>query len=218
MNIYIQKLIKDNKLFFYLYLLFLTVGGIFLIIYTKEDAFFIVNRNYSPLFDIFFKYITHLGDGILFAILILIIALFSYRKSLLGLIIFLGSALIAQLLKHTFFDHMMRPVGHFTENIDIHFVEGVTRHARNSFPSGHTTSVFALALFLVLAFKLRKFGWMLIIIAITTGYSRIYLAVHFPVDVYFGSLIGIVTALLVFTLLEKPFKNKFKNKGLLVKK
>lgn len=213
----LQKLVKDNKPFFYAYLVFLVLGGYLLIAYTKEELFFMVNRHYSVYADAFFKYATHIGDGLLFVIIILILALFSYRKSLLGLIIFLGSALIAQLLKLTFFSDAMRPVGYFSKEVDIHFVEGVTRHVKNSFPSGHTTSVFALALFLALIFKLNKSGWLLATLAIIVGYSRVYLAVHFSVDVYFGSLIGILTAMLVYAWLNEPFKNKLGNKGLLNK-
>jgi membrane-associated phospholipid phosphatase len=111
----------------------------------------------------------------------------------------------------------MRPQAHFSEKINIHFVEGVIRYTYNSFPSGHSTSVFALSLFLVLSFNLRKTGWLFAILAICIGYSRVYLAVHFPIDVYFGSLIGTLTALIIYAWLNKPFQDKFGNKSLLTK-
>ncbi|VAX36152.1 hypothetical protein MNBD_UNCLBAC01-301 [hydrothermal vent metagenome] len=211
----LKKLISANKPFFWVYFLFLDFGAIILLIYTKEESFLLVNNYYSSFGDVFFKLVTHIGDGLLFALIIIVLVFYSYRKALLGLIIFLGSALIAQVLKLTLFDDVMRPVGHFAKNIDLHFVEGVTRHVKNSFPSGHTTSVFALVLFLVLAFDLRKSGWLLAIIAILVGYSRVYLAVHFPVDVYFGSIIGVVIALFTYAWLNEPFKKKFGEKGLL---
>ncbi len=214
----LYKLIADYKFFFYLYGLFISVVGIALLVYSKEESFFIVNGIYSTFGDVFFKVVTHLGDGLFFVLIVLALALYRYRLALLGLIVFVASSVIAQVLKVTLFDKAKRPVAYFEHNIDIHFVEGVTRHVKNSFPSGHTTTAFALALFLVLAFELRKSGWAMAIIAILVGYSRVYLAVHFPVDVYFGSLIGVLTATFMYAWLNTPFKNKFGDKGLMSKK
>ena len=211
----LKELVAEHKTFFYVYLFFLISAGIFLLYFSKEESFLLINRSYSALGDIFFEFITHIGDGLLFGLIILVLLFYSYRKALLGLVIFLASALVAQVLKLTYFDDVMRPVGHFGKEVDIHFVEGVTRHVKNSFPSGHSTSVFALALFLVLAFNMRKTGWLMAITAILVGYSRVYLAVHFPVDVYAGSFIGVVTALVIYTWLDASFKSKFGDKGIL---
>ncbi len=211
----LKELVIAHKLFFYVYLLFLILVGITLLSFSKDESFFLVNSYYSAFGDVFFKFITHIGDGLLFALIIIVLLFYSYRKALLGLIIFLSSALVAQVLKLTLFDDVMRPVAHFGKDVDMHFVEGVARHVKNSFPSGHSTSVFALALFLVLVFNMRKTGWLMAITAILVGYSRVYLAVHFPVDVYAGSFIGVVTALVIYTWLDAPFESKFGDKGFL---
>lgn len=213
----LYELIKKYKSFFILYALFLVIAGIVLVLYTKEESFFLVNNHFSSVADFFFKGITNLGDGILFALIALVLALYRYRLAILGLIIFLGSSLVAQVLKLTFFDDVLRPVGHFAKDVDIHFVEGVTRHVKNSFPSGHTTTAFALAIFLVLVFEMRRSAWLMAILAILAGYSRVYLAVHFPVDVYFGSLIGIISALLLYVWFNEPLNAKFGDKGLMKK-
>jgi len=213
----LAKFFGTYRSFFYMYAVFLGIGAAILLAFTKDESFFLVNTHYSAFGDIFFKLVTHIGDGLLFGLIIIVLAFYSYRKALLGLIIFLASGLIAQVLKLTLFDDVMRPVGYFAKNVDIHFVEGVTRHVKNSFPSGHSTSAFALALFLALAFQLRKSGWLLAVVAILVGYSRVYLAVHFPVDVYFGSIIGVVTALFVYAWFNESFKNKFGERGLLNK-
>lgn len=213
----LSQIIKEYKWFFVLYGAFLIIGGAVLLIYSKEESFFLVNSYYTPAADFFFKGITNLGDGILFALIALVLALYRYRFAILGLIIFLGSSLLAQVLKLTFFDDVLRPVGHFAKEVDIHFVAGVTRHVKNSFPSGHTTTVFALAIFLVLVFKMRRSAWLMAILAILAGYSRVYLAVHFPVDVYFGSLIGVLSALLLYVWFNEPLRAKFGDKGLMKK-
>jgi membrane-associated phospholipid phosphatase len=44
----------------------------------------------------------------------------------------------------------------------------------------------------------------LLVAALLVGLSRIYLMEHFWIDVYFGSLIGILITLLVYIALQKP--------------
>lgn len=65
-----------------------------------------------------------------------------------------------------------------------------------SFPSGHTTSAFAFATTCALFFP----NWTIValILASLAGISRIYLGVHYPLDVLFGGAIGILTSVIVY--------------------
>jgi undecaprenyl-diphosphatase len=65
-----------------------------------------------------------------------------------------------------------------------------------AFPSGHASRAFALAGFVALRFRWRA-GIPAVAFATLVGYSRIYLAVHWPTDVLGGALLGIAVALLV---------------------
>lgn len=67
-----------------------------------------------------------------------------------------------------------------------------------SFPSGHTTSAFATATSLSLAWP----RWYVIVPAYTwaagVGYSRLYLGVHYPTDVLAGAILGAGTSYLTW--------------------
>lgn len=58
----------------------------------------------------------------------------------------------------------------------------------HSFPSGHTMTAFAVA-FACCAF-VKKLRCVMIPFAILTGFSRIYVGAHFPLDVLYGALLG----------------------------
>jgi membrane-associated phospholipid phosphatase len=67
---------------------------------------------------------------------------------------------------------------------------------------------------LSLYFKNKYVTGLFMIIAILVGISRIYLLQHFFVDIYFGSIIGFLNGIFVFTwiastaLKEKPSWNR----------
>lgn len=79
------------------------------------------------------------------------------------------------------------------------FLEEVNTHGLFwddfSFPSGHTTAVFAICM--TLALNVPGHLKILMLVALIIGISRIYIGVHYPIDVVVGALIGIVSAILV---------------------
>jgi undecaprenyl-diphosphatase len=63
----------------------------------------------------------------------------------------------------------------------------------HSFPSGHTTAIFSASIPFIAAMPTLAF--ILIPIAITVGFSRIYLGLHYPSDCAVGCVIGTTTSL-----------------------
>lgn len=61
-----------------------------------------------------------------------------------------------------------------------------------SFPSGHTCSSFAAAV--ALMFYKRKTGIAAVVVACITAFSRMYLLVHYPTDIFAGLIIGVASA------------------------
>ncbi len=68
-----------------------------------------------------------------------------------------------------------------------------------SLPSNHAANSAAILTTLFLFHRKRKY-LVLLLLAIPIGYSRIYLGVHYPVDIFAGYVIGFTMAILVFAL------------------
>lgn len=61
-----------------------------------------------------------------------------------------------------------------------------------SFVSGHSTTSFAVTTFIILTLReFYKYPYLLLIWPIIFAYSRIYVGVHYPVDIFIGMLLGI---------------------------
>lgn len=81
----------------------------------------------------------------------------------------------------------------------IHLVNG-HRCGQYGFPSSHAANTFALALFLGMLFRNRKYTIAFLSWAFIISYSRIYMGVHYPGDIVAGALIGISYAILFHKL------------------
>lgn len=68
----------------------------------------------------------------------------------------------------------------------------------HSFPSGHTAAAFAAATAVFLCHK--KSGALFLALATLMGFSRLYLFVHYPSDVFAGALLGVLFGFLGWRL------------------
>ncbi|WP_026695430.1 undecaprenyl-diphosphatase [Peribacillus kribbensis] len=81
-----------------------------------------------------------------------------------------------------------------------HHVHLLIQHAKDSsFPSDHTTGAFSLAL-AVLWRKHRKIGLAMLLLAILTGISRVYVGHHYPFDILASIVVSLFASWFVYSL------------------
>lgn len=201
------KIIRENYSYYLAYLFFLLTGLFFQLSYSQTDISVHVNGVNSPLLDKAFIVLTYIGDG-LFATAVVLIIFFIKRKYWLNAALcFSVPALITQVLKRFVFEDHFRPGITMKNFTQLHYVEGIFMNELNSFPSGHSTSAFAVFTFLALIKNNKRYQFIFLIIAALIGYSRIYLLQHFLQDVLAGSVIGISICTLIFAAFEN-YHNK----------
>ena len=142
------------------------------------------------LLNILMPLITKLGSAHFTIAVGLIILIFDYPIGVKVLAILGASHLAAQIIKRT--TGRMRPYEVLNNIKKLH----LAKLTDCSFPSGHTTASFALAVSLSLYFP--GLSIIFIFLAILVGLSRIYLGVHYPSDVFIGAVIGILFSYLIF--------------------
>ena len=82
------------------------------------------------------------------------------------------------------------------------------------FVSSHAANTFGLATFLTLKLgkKQKAIAW-LFLYALLVSYTRIYLGVHYPLDVFFGAVVGVLAAVFSWLCVD-VLKRKFVRKVL----
>ena len=88
----------------------------------------------------------------------------------------------------------------------VHLVNGY-KGGRFGFMSSHAANAFGFAMFSALIFRFKPYTVAIFLWALVNSYSRIYLGVHYPLDIICGALLGIGCALLVYLLYSYLKKN-----------
>ncbi len=192
----IFELIKGNPWFFSLYGLFLIVGLALLLAFPKGEILLWLNRQHTPLLDNIAYYVTFMGDGLFVGILLIPLAFIRIRHSVQLLVSYLITGAVVQILKQVF--GMPRPLKYFGDAIALQLVEGIKVWSNASFPSGHSTTAFSLFLVLSIIVKNKYWGIAFFFAALTVALSRVYAVQHFFMDIYFGSLTGVIFTLLAY--------------------
>jgi membrane-associated phospholipid phosphatase len=147
------------------------------------DIILLIQQISSPILDIVFKAITFLGNENFYLLAIPLTYWCIDKKFGVKLgIVFLLCAYLNDFLKHIF--ETARPTA------DV--VTTVIKETNFAFPSGHSQG--AVVFWGVIAWEIKK-AWattLAVVLMFSIGISRLYLGVHWPIDVLGGWLIGAV--------------------------
>lgn len=173
-----------------------------------------INGLHSPLFDTVMFYISQMW---VFAPIFVFWLYMVFRrygaKKLLILLGFLVLLIVltdqtSNLTKHHI--KRYRPTHNLEIQAQVHTVNGY-KGGTYGFFSGHSTNSFGVAMLLFLVFSKESllfrsafFAW-----AAVTAYSRMYLGVHYPSDIFVGFVVGIFWGYVVYRLIQYTFKQQF---------
>jgi undecaprenyl-diphosphatase len=175
-------------------------------LFSRVDGFILLNSFHTPTLNQVFNSITFIGDGLFSIIVSFFILIFAKKHSKLALIVmvaYLSSGIVAQIFKAIIY--APRPSLYFKLHEYKYYIDtfATSRAGANSFPSGHSASVFALVTVFSVYCKRKYISFCLIVIGILAGYSRIYLAHHFLIDVLAGMILGLLFGTLSLIWLDK---------------
>ncbi|MFV8376350.1 phosphatase PAP2 family protein [Flavobacterium sp. LB1P71] len=190
-------ILNKNSLFYKINLLLTITIAVFLCVLSRTEGFIFLNSFHTKTLKIFFQNITFLGDGMFTFLVSSVILVFSKKHRKLAFLLimaYLFSGIFSQIFKSII--TAPRPSVYFAAHKYKFYLDTFvnSRVGFRSFPSGHSASAFAMATIFSTYFTSKRvsvfsFGFGLLI-----GYSRIYLAHHFLIDVLGGAIIGILFA------------------------
>jgi undecaprenyl-diphosphatase len=169
----------------------------------------------NPFFDLIMPYITELENW-KYLILLLVVLLFLFGDKKLRLTLIM-TAIVVGCLDYSnsfFFKHIFMRLRPCNVLADVHTFWPCPKSL--SFPSNHAANIFGAAFFL--SHNYRKWAYFLLPMAITVGYSRVYVGEHYPMDVLAGAVLGGLGAgigLFLFNLLMTKWLNKAKTQTLI---
>lgn len=222
----ITTLLRSNSIFLSLSLVLIVALGLALLYVPKGDLHLLLCDRHTPARDIFYRYYTQVAEWFPYALCAAILLFGRLGEGLFASACQAFSALTTQLIKHILV--APRPLTWFAEHrpdVQLPLTDGVTMNYWLSFPSGHTTSFFALALALsiLLSTRMPKIPCILVQIVLFAlaalgGYSRIYLSQHFTADVFGGMIVGCLITIVCYVVFYRFEDRKWYNYRVFTKK
>ena len=224
----ITTLLRSNSIFLSLSLVLIVALGLALLYIPKGDLHLLLCDRHTPARDIFYRYYTQVAEWFPYALCAAILLFGRLGDGLFASACQAFSALTTQLIKHILI--APRPLTWFAEHrpdVQLPLTDGVTMNYWLSFPSGHTTSFFALALAVcILLTRSHRIPslprilvqFLLFALAALGGYSRIYLSQHFTADVFGGMIVGCLITIVCYAVFYRFEDKKWYNYRVFTKK
>ncbi len=159
---------------------------------------------HTPLLDKILAFITSLGNAGIIWIVLAVVLLILPKTRKTGIIV--AAALLADLvLCNLILKNLVARVRPYDVNTAIAIL--IKKPLDFSFPSGHTAASFAAMTALFLA-KMKKAWIAALVLAVLIAFSRLYFYVHYPTDVLGGAVVGILSGIIGYAIVEKIDKRR----------
>ena len=154
---------------------------------------------HTPFLDKTFAIITSLGNAGIIWIVLAVVLLILPKTRKAGIVL-TAALLMDFVLCNLILKNLVARVRPYDINTAITIL--IKKPLDFSFPSGHTAASFAAMTALFLA-KMKKAWIAALILAILIAFSRLYFYVHYPTDVLGGIVVGILSGVLGYAIVEK---------------
>ncbi|MDP4291698.1 MAG: phosphatase PAP2 family protein [Bacteroidota bacterium] len=180
-----------------------------------QSVFLAINGWNSPFWDPIMYFISGKLSWLPFYIFLIYLIFRNYGKKgwlillLVAVTILLSDTGSVLLFKNTV--QRLRPSHEPALEGMVHFVNGY-KGGQFGFVSSHASNFSALVTFLII-FLGTRYKWLaptLIFWAVLICYSRIYLGVHYPLDILCGAIYGVLAGYLVAEIGKRKLKIEFR--------
>jgi len=169
-----------------------------------------INGFNSPFFDTFFYALTQTWASIPVFLLAIILLYKKYglKQTLLSILIVASAIGIADLISVSCFKNVVcryRPSHNLEIENLLHLVNGY-RGGMYGFVSSHAANMFAFSVTTALLVKKKTWTFFVLMWSLLVCYTRMYLGVHYPADIFVGAILGSTAGYFVW-LIGRRFIN-----------
>jgi undecaprenyl-diphosphatase len=181
------------------------------IIHKDKELLIFLNNLGSEQWDSFWLLITNQFNWtpLFLFVIFLVIKSFGWKKGCF--------VILALIVLVAFSDQFVNLIKNYTARLRpnndpeiLHLLKTLKSPQSFSFISGHATTSTFFSVFVILLLREKyKYIYFILLFPLIFAYSRLYLGVHFPIDISLGILTGVLLANMYYFLFKKVSKKLF---------